>query len=558
NFWVMTIKGIRKLDKNDLLKNKLQFKNLPLLYKKFASDITQIIFFDRDENCWLSGKENLLERCDKKGNVTVFPSQNLFYEKQSNTIFQDKEGILWFCFAQNGVNKLSVTNLSLLNNVYGLHYITDISYNSGAVFFYDAEAKKIVVLKDAQPQVFSIEGNKTFATICATSKALFGITSTEIYELTIKGNKLVPVKIKTDKNFEQGYGRGWEDNNGNLIVAGNKYLTAVIDGSKTMNAPVDYFADEITTDKSGDIWLATRNYQLIEFSVHPEDAGKYLQPENRYNNALSHIDARSECFDSSGNLWIGSRYKGLYKLSFLNNKISLLHFTKKQGLSDNFNSYLVCDAENNIWSCSPSGLDKISFSNNKIAVTNITQQGNLFEHISKLVFDNDSTAWVLNQTGNIIKIAYQKQSAASYNPQFYLTYIKSGKDTFLNASAYKFSYQNNNLSFYFAAPSFFNERQIQYSYRLQSENTTAWSETSSNAFVNFINLVPGNYVLQAKVFFPAAKYADETITIPFQITPPWWQTKWFTLALMIIAVAILLISIQLYVRRKLERQRIAL
>ncbi len=558
SFWVMTTSGIRKLEIDEHAKNKLHLTSLPSVYKKIASYITLTVFFDKDENCWLSGKENRLTKCDKYGNITVFSSDNLFYGGQANSIFQDEEGSLWFCFAQNGVSKLSVTNLSVLKNVYGLNYVTDINYGDGFLLFFDASEKKIALLKNFQARIFSIEGNKNFSRIYVTAKGLFGVASMEIYKLAPHGSFLKPVKIQTDKKFVQGYGKALEDNYGNLIIAGNKYLTAVINGKETTNVPVDYFADEIAKDKTGNIWVANRINELMKFSVHPETPLRYLQLEARYNKGLSEINARSACFDSSGNLWIGSRNNGLYRFSFSNRKINLFHLTKKQGLSDNFNSYLTCDAENNIWSCTPSGLDKISFKSNKIAVTNITQQSNIYEQVSTLAFDKDTTVWVLNQTGSIIKITHQKENAPSYKPQLYLVYIKSGKDTLLSDSPLKFSYLNNDPSFYFAAPSFFSERQIQYSYRLQGNYNTAWSAASSNAFINFISLDPGSYVLQAKVIYPALAYPEQVLKIPFQVTPPWWQTKWFMFVICILVAAVFFVGIRLYVHRKLEKQRIAL
>ena len=152
---------------------------------------------------------------------------------------------------------------------------------------------------------------------------------------------------------------------GNLIICGSKHLTAVIDGHGTMSVPINYLLDELTKDRSGNIWVANRGDQVMEFSVHPETPEKYLQPKRHYEKEFKGIDIRSANFDSSGSLWIGSRARGLFRTSFYNNKLSLIQFTKKDGLSDNFNAYLACDASNNIWSCSPSGLDKISFSRNK-------------------------------------------------------------------------------------------------------------------------------------------------------------------------------------------------
>jgi len=322
-----------------------------------------------------------------------------------------------------------------------------------------------------------------------------------------------------------------------------------------MSVPINQLLDELTKDRSGNIWVANRGDQVMEFSVHPETPEKYLQPERHYEKEFKGIDIRSASFDSSGSLWIGSRARGLFRTSFYNNKPSLIRFTKKDGLSDNFNAYLACDASNNIWSCSPSGLDKISFNKNKFTVVNVTGQHNLFGKVGKIIFRHD-TAWALTESGAILKIATGGRTSNNYVPNLHLAYMKKGRDTMLPAPAYRFSYYDNDLSFYFAATSFFQETQILYSFRMSGGYDTTWSEPLPNSFISFTNLSPGNYSLQARVSFPAGRYADQAMEIPLTILPPWWKTRWFTFLVLIIVAALTYAALKAYVRGKLAKQRI--
>ena len=121
---------------------------------------------------------------------------------------------------------------------------------------------------------------------------------------------------------------------------------------------------------------------------------------------------------------------------------------------------------------------------------------------------------LLPRRGAIMKITQENKTSTNYTPQLHLAYLKKGRDTMMPAASYKFSYFDNDLSFYFAATSFFQETQIQYTYRLKRSGDTAWSEPSPNAFISFVNLAPGNYILQTRVSFPAGRYADQMIEIP--------------------------------------------
>jgi signal transduction histidine kinase len=177
--------------------------------------------------------------------------------------------------------------------------------------------------------------------------------------------------------------------------------------------------------------------------------------------------------------------------------------------------------------------------------------------VIKIIFRQDTT-WALTETGTIIKIKKQEETSTGYTPHLYLAYVKKGRDTIRPAPFYKFSWFDNDLSFYFAATSFYQESQIQYAYRLSLNGDATWSELSPNASISFVNLAPGNYILQTRVSFPAGRYADEMIEIPVTIIPPWWRTTWFTLLVVAVIIVLSLAVMRIYVRRKLTRQRIVL
>lgn len=557
-YWIMTQAGLRMLDSNSLKQNKFELKPLPLLYKKIASWKSNYVFFDKAGSCWLNTPDGFLARCSPQGNVSIFPLQKVLNEQQPFTVFQDAEGILWFSFLQIGVSKLVSTNVSVYDQVFGMDHISDINYCHDTLVLYDDRSKKMIFSDTASTRSYTLDGNVSLPGIIITAKGIYGFSASGIYKLIPEGKTFLrPVKIKTDNADARAYNLAIEDDHGNLIVCGEKYLTAVIEGGKTMSTPIGHLTDELTKDRSGNIWVATRPNTIMNFSLHPEMPERYLQPEKVYDKEFKGIDIRSVSFDSSGSLWIGSRARGVFRASFYNNNFSLDQVTKKDGLSDNFNAYLACDAANNTWSCSPSGLDKISFEKNKFIVTNVTGQNNLSGKVIKVIFVRD-TVWALTESGTIIKIKEQEKTSTGYIPHVYLAYAKKGRDTILPAPSYKFSWFENDVSFYFAATSFFQESQIQYSYQLSGEDDTTWYEPSSNEFISFVNLAPGNYVLQTRVSFPAGRYADQVIEIPVRITPPWWKTKWFTWLLAFTIIALSFAVLRIYVRRKLAKQRILL
>ena len=131
-------------------------------------------------------------------------------------------------------------------------------------------------------------------------------------------------------------------------------------------------------------------------------------------------------------------------------------------------------------------------------------------------------------------------------------------DQFSNNFPAKYSYRQNNFAFSVAAPSFFDERSIKYSYLLQGSGNNTWSDPTNTSSFNFINLSPDHYTLRIRSDFPGALYSSQIISYSFTILPPWWQTWWFRAGITIAAVALLVFVLRFYFRRRLEKERILL
>jgi glucose-6-phosphate-specific signal transduction histidine kinase len=125
-------------------------------------------------------------------------------------------------------------------------------------------------------------------------------------------------------------------------------------------------------------------------------------------------------------------------------------------------------------------------------------------------------------------------------------------------SSSEFPYNENNLSFSVAAPSFVDEKSTQYSHILEGSRHPAWTKPSNSSTFSFINLAPGHYTLKVRADFPEGIYPSQILSHSFIILPPWWQTWWFRIGAAVLLIWMLVITTRFYYRRKLERQRMML
>jgi len=228
----------------------------------------------------------------------------------------------------------------------------------------------------------------------------------------------------------------------------------------------------------------------------------------------------------------------------------------KDGLSDNFINYLHCDAENNIWACSPAGLDKIEMRNGKFVVRNYNIS-NQYKYVSKIQTDKNGVHWVLTRSG-ILKIPGQINSETGYVPQVVFSGLYLGNERLHPVQNQSFNHTQNTIAFQVAAPSFVDENQTHFSYFLEGSSLKQWSQPSQTSEINFVNLPKGGYTLHVKAIFKNGLYPDQIGTYSFVVLPAWWETWIFRLTLLIILIAATLALFKIYLNIKLRKQKLAI
>jgi len=555
-FWISTEKNILALDTLALKKGMLILQELPRQFDQLKDLGKYFIFFDRENNCWLGDQRQRLIKATPDGQITSFTSASGLSMSYINFIYLDKEGSTWLATNNAGVDKLTGSNFLFLEKPFGLTGVFEMtySYTKNRLLLYSSKDSQLVLVeKNKPPKYLHVKKPDLVGWFLETPEGFYTMWLTTIYKMAERGNNLVPEIILTD-TADNLYSQPLVDKNGTLIICGKYYITAVKNGKIICQNKLSYFADYPASDSKGNIWIATRDNELIMYRTQPDDPSNYLEKKLVFKEELANISPRSIIIDKNDNIWIGSRSYGIYVYSLKNGSLTrLFHIDKYAGLSDDFITHLARDSSNNIWASSFTGLDRISIRNDKPVIENLTRQNNIYQRVHKVVIDKDNTAWAL-VTNGIIRITPENKKATDYSPSLMVNLVKAGKDTITKTTADNLSYKQNNLTFYFAATSFIDEKQVMYSYRLHGGSNTQWSEQSGNATVSLINLRPGDYTLEIKANFPASRYPEKIINYKFSIEPPWWATWWFRSITALLVIGMFILAFRFYYRRKLEKQ----
>ena len=321
----------------------------------------------------------------------------------------------------------------------------------------------------------------------------------------------------------------------------------------------------IYEDSQGNLWIGTWGgglNKLIKSGNEINSRATFKQykhdPKNPFslsdNGVLSIYEDKNKC------LWVGTYGGGLNK--YIPEDESFITYTEKDGLSNNVVLGICEDTKGNLWISTVKKLNKfnpsnISFSHFQISdglpgnefslgVTKSSSGEILFGTTEGLVkFHPDSIKVFSNE--NPVLITELKL----FNRSIPIGYDSLSKrvileNSILDTKQIDLEYDDNVLSFEFAAIDFHQPEKVNYLYKLEGFDED-WNKTdASKRFANYTNLDPGQYKFIVKTENSSVGSLAE---LNINIFPPWWRTIWaYSLYVLLFAMTLILLY-KLKVRR---------
>jgi len=121
------------------------------------------------------------------------------------------------------------------------------------------------------------------------------------------------------------------------------------------------------------------------------------------------------------------------------------------------------------------------------------------------------------------------------------------------------THREANLAFELSGLTYRRPARDRFAYRLDGLES-AWVDAGSRRLARYTALAPGHYVFRARVAGPDGVWGTEELELPVDVTPPFWQTPFFRLAVAGAAVAALYLLYRIRVAHllALERMRLAI
>lgn len=383
------------------------------------------------------------------------------------------------------------------------------------------------------------------------------------------------------RSFAANDGSFWTANSNGYGVTRYKY-----DSFETYfikNGLANNSALSVVGDKKGNIWLANDGCGISRIKD-----GKITHYTKK--NGLVANEALSLHVDKNDNLWIGTGAG----LSLYNGK-SFVNFELKDGLSNTSILSILEDKKNRIWVSTNKGInvllpDKTQPKGYKIE--NYLIQDGLKSNgfaLGAAAYDSVRNVMYWGSSTGLLKLDLNEFDVKRESPACHLAQI-SLMGEFVNFSALKDSmavnkkllnkdssiiwndlkfsgitpfynvpqdlvlpYDINNVTINFYAYSGNPTHRIKYRYRLKGSNEK-WEEVALPE-AKFSNLDAGVYEFEAQAKMEGQEWG-QACNFKFEITPPYWLTWWFKIAMLASVIGIIIYIFKARNRQLLQRQEL--
>ncbi len=327
----------------------------------------------------------------------------------------------------------------------------------------------------------------------------------------------------------------------------------------------------IFEDKDANLWFATDGGGACKFD------GKTFSYFTKEQGLASNV-IYSIFQDNYKNIWFGTDENGISRYD--GKKFTT--FSEKDGLTNNRVWSITQDNQHNIWLGTESGLTKINCRNNnetpEFTAFNMSDgflgndnlqnsafldsKGFIWWGTGKMLTRYDPTRDISDQNGPLMHLKNIKLHFEEV-PWIHLKlHNQIGFDgiTFSKLQQWypipenlKLDYFQNHLSFNFVGINYKSQNKILYSYTLEGLEDK-WTPMTSNTEAVFGNLPPGKFIFKMKAI-NKDKIWSKVYSYPFSISPPWWQTWWFRLSILIIGITGFIVFLHIRMASFRKRQK---
>ena len=379
-----------------------------------------------------------------------------------------------------------------------------------------------------------------------------------------------------------------------------RFIHYGVSNAGEVNAPGPLMGvDALYADKQGFLWLGISRptVGLLKFDTEQEEIVGYMQDPDPPKNPRK-VRIRSIFEASDDVFWLGTSNDGLR--SFDPKRARWISYKNEpenpRSLSSNIVWSVVEDSVGKLWIATSSGLNLFDKTTEKF--TRFTQEDGLPSNLIYSILSEGESLWIATSNG-MARLDLQMEKFRIYGendglyagsfsrsagfkgregemffasgrgivafhpgdvqqnlrvpPPVVLTdFRKFNKKIDLGrpiseVSEIELSYQDNFISFEFAALDYHDPEKNRYAYQLEGFDQS-WIESGTGRTATYTNLDPRTYVLRVKGASHDGAWNQAGLSIQLSIKPPFWITWWFRGTCLVVFSSLLLVGYRIRIR----------
>lgn len=182
----------------------------------------------------------------------------------------------------------------------------------------------------------------------------------------------------------------------------------------------------------------------------------------------------------------------------------------------------------------------------------ITNYLNLLDNPNSIYVSEDGDIYAVNGYHQLYRITPGSKTETGRQFGVFLKDIRVLSGNLITPDNINLEYANNALRISISAPSYIKEGSVMFQYYITGL-TRRWSEWTGDPVLELPYLPAGDYTISIRAKDILGNIS-EPLNLPFQIKPPFWQTRWFPV-LSVITVILLFVIILLLREKKLKKDK---
>jgi len=302
------------------------------------------------------------------------------------------------------------------------------------------------------------------------------------------------------------------------------------DGKATPLSKPGNYTFSIYRDPSGTMWFGTV-LGLFKF-VRGESPGTAWQRQVSFPVTSISDDLR-------GSLWLGGRIPGITRFDIRTGRVT--HYTKRDGLFDDYATRALPDDEGNLWISTSNGIYKVfrknldDFADGRASTVRTTQYGTEDGMKTSEASDpasqpggwrtRDGKLWFTTRKG-IVVVDPGHLMHNDLVPHVVIEEVVVDGDSLPPQNDLQLSAGKDKIEFHYTCLSLLIPSRVRFKYQLEGYDRD-WIDAGSRRVAYYNNLPPGKYRFRVTAANNDYVWNEKGTSTGFVLKPRFYQTYWF-------------------------------